>query len=83
MIDETNLTFEKFSRKIEILLQEGEKDNNKNIARSVRKDAKEIFEIVRLSRIPKISYTDIVFILIRVAYRTGVFGDVRNIEVTH
>ena len=45
--DETNLIFEKFLRKIKILLQEREEDNNKDIARSARKDAEEIFKIVR------------------------------------
>ncbi len=70
-MDETNLTFEKFSRKIKILLQESEKDINREIAKSARKDAKDIFETVRLSRIPKTSFTDTVFIIIEVAYRTG------------
>jgi len=69
--DETNLIFEKFSKKLEILIQKNEEDNNRETAKSVRKDAESIFETVRLSRIPKTSFTDTVFIIIEVAYRTG------------
>ncbi len=39
--------------------------------------------MVRLSRIPKTLFNDTVSIVIRIAYRTGVFGDAKNIEVTH
>ncbi len=49
----------------------------------VREDAKSIFEIIRLSRTPKISFNDIVSIIIGVAYRTDVFGDDDNIEIAH
>ena len=69
--DETNLILEKFSKKLEILIQKNEEDNNRETAKSVRKDAESIFETVRLSRIPKTSFTDTVFIIIEVAYRTG------------
>src|SRR6266542_938376 len=53
--NETNLTFKKFSRKLEILIQENEKDNNKDIAKSARKNTEDIFEIIRFVRISKIS----------------------------
>ena len=82
-IDETNLTFEKFSRKLEILIQESEEDTDRKTAKSARKNAKEIFEIVRLGRTPKISFNDTVSIIIGVAYRTGIFGDVNNIKIVH
>ena len=72
-IDKTNLIFEKFLKKIEILLQEGEEDNNKETARSARKNAEDIFETVRLGRISKTSYSDTVFIIIGVAYGISVF----------
>ena len=78
-MDEINLTFKKLSRKIEILLQ-NEKSNEKEIARSTRKDAEDIFETVRLSRKPKMSFTDIVSIIIRVAYGIEIFGNTRTIE---
>ena len=42
--DETNWTFKKFSRKLEILIQENEGDDNRDIAKSVRKDAEEILK---------------------------------------
>src|SRR6266511_5923013 len=47
IIDETNLIFEKLLKKIEILLQNKE-DIDKEIAKSVQKDAKDIFETIRL-----------------------------------
>src|SRR6266542_447275 len=78
-IDETNLTFEKFSRKIEILIQENEADDNKDIVKSIRKDAKEIFETVRFSKILEISLEDTASILIRVAFGTSVFGNANYI----
>src|SRR6266540_5393452 len=34
--DETNLTFKRFSRKIEILIQENEESNNRDIEKSIR-----------------------------------------------
>ncbi len=81
--DETNLTFEKFSKKLKILIQENEKDNNRDIIRSIKKDAKEIFKTVRFSKIPKILFRDTVSIIIGVAYRTSIFEDVNNIEITY
>ena len=55
----------------------------KKIAKSVRKDIKDIFEIIKLSRPPKISFIDIVSIVIRVAYRIEIFENARNIEIVH
>ena len=83
VIDETNLIFEKFLRKLEILLQESEENTNWNIAKSARKDVEDIFEIIRLGRILKTSFVNTVSIIIRVAYGTGVFEDVDNIKVAH
>ncbi len=81
-MDETNLTFKKLFRKIEILLQN--KDNTeKEIAKSIRKDTKDIFEIIRLSRKPKISFIDIVLIIIGIAYRIEVFKNIRDIEIAY
>ncbi len=82
-IDETNLTFEKFSRKIEILIQENEENDNRDIAKNVKKNAEEIFEIVRFSKAPGISLKDTASILIGVVFRTNVFGDTNNIKVAH
>ncbi len=45
-IDKINLTFKKFSRKLEVLIQESEKETDREIAKSVRKNAEEIFETV-------------------------------------
>src|SRR6266540_2415115 len=81
--DETNLTFEKFSRRLEVFIQESEKETDRETAKSTRKNTEEIFETVRLGRIPKTSFNDTVSIVIGIAYRTGVFGDARNIEVAH
>ncbi len=81
--DETNLTFEKFSRKIEILIQENKKDDNRNIAKSTKKDAEEIFETVRLSKILRTSLKNTAFILIGVAFGTDIFEKSNNIEVAH
>ncbi len=39
--------------------------------------------IVRLSRILKTLHTDIVSILIGIAYGTGIFNDIRNIEIAY
>jgi len=83
VIDETNLTFKKFSRRIEVLIQESKEEINRKTAKSAKKNAEEIFETVRLSRTPKISFNDIVFIVIKVAYGTDVFEDTKNIEVAH
>jgi len=81
--DETNLTFEKFLRRLEVLIQESEEETNREIAKSVRKNAEKIFETVKLSRTPKSSFNDTVSIVIRVTYRTDVFGDAKNIEVAY
>ena len=83
VIDETNLTFEKFSRKIKILIQENEEDDNRDIAKSIRKVAKEIFETVRFSKTSGTSLKDITSIIIGVAFETSVFGDTNNIEIAH
>src|SRR6266542_4384149 len=53
VIDETNLTFEKLSRRLEVLIQESKEETNSETARSVRKNAEKIFETVRLGRTPK------------------------------
>src|SRR6266542_2108870 len=71
--DKTNITFEKLSRRLEVLIQESEEENNQETARSARKNAEEIFKTVRLSRISKTLFNDMVSILIGVAYRTNVF----------
>src|SRR6266540_4303468 len=81
--DETNLVFEKLSRRLEVLIQESEEEINNEIAKSVRKNAEEIFETIRLGRTPKILFNDTVSILIRVAYRTNVFENAGNIEIAH
>src|SRR6266542_946420 len=83
VIDETNLTFEKLSRKLEVLIQESKEENNQKTAKSARKNAEEIFKTVRLSKIPKTSFNDMVSILIRVAYETNVFDKASNIEIAH
>src|SRR6266511_1019229 len=76
--DETNLTFEKFSRRLEVLIQESEEETNREIAKSARKNVKEIFETVRLGRTPKTSFNDTVSILIEVTYGTKIFADTGN-----
>src|SRR6266542_4738494 len=81
--DETNLAFEKLSRRLEVLIQESEQEINNKTAKSARKNAEEIFETVRLSRIPKTSFNDTVSILIRVAYGTNIFRDTSRIELAH
>ena len=80
--DETNLTFEKLSRKIEILLQ-NENSTEREIAKSIWKNAKDIFETVRLSKKSKTSFTDTVSIIIGVTYSTEVFENARNIKRAH
>ena len=37
----------------------------------------------KCTSLPKISFNDIASIIIGVAYRTGIFGDVNNIEIAH
>ncbi len=81
--DETNLAFEKLSRRLEVLIQESEKETNNETAKSVRKNAEEIFETVRLGRTPKTSFNDTVSILIGVAYRTNIFANAGNIEIAY
>src|SRR6266498_1276159 len=81
--DEINLAFEKLSRRLEILIQESEEETNNKTAKSARKNAEEIFETVRLGRTPKISFNDTVSIQIGVAYRTNIFDNAGNIEITH
>jgi len=81
--DETNLTFEKLSRRLEVLIQESEEETNNETARSVRKNAEEIFETVRLGKTPKISFNDMVSILIRVAYGTNIFDNANRIELAY
>ena len=81
--DETNLVFEKLSRRLEVLIQESEEEINNKTAKSARKNAKEIFETVRLTRIPKTSFNNTVSILIGVAYGTNVFENAGNIEIAH
>ncbi len=81
--DETNLTFEKFLRKIEILIQENKKDDNREIAKSAKKDTEDILKIIRFSRAPKTSINDTASIIIGVAYGTGIFRNANNIEVAY
>ena len=42
--DETNLAFEKLSRRLEVLIQESEEETNNETAKSARRNAEEIFE---------------------------------------
>src|SRR6266498_2708781 len=81
--DETNLAFEKLSRRLEVLIQESKGETDHEIAKSTRKNAEKIFETVRLSRIPKILFNDTVSILIGVAYGTNIFDNDSNIELAH
>src|SRR6266496_3037727 len=81
--DETNLAFEKLFRRLEVLIQESEEKTNNKIAKSARRNTEEIFETVRLSRTPKMSFNDMVSILIRVAYRTNIFDSAGNIEIEY
>src|SRR6266498_5843306 len=81
--DETNLAFEKLSRRLEVLIQESEEETNNKIAKSARRNAEKIFETVRLGKTPKTLFNDIVSIIIGIAYGTSVFGDTKNIEIAH
>src|SRR6266498_958089 len=81
--DETNLAFEKLSRRLEVLIQESEEETNNKTAKSARRNAEEIFETVRLGRIPKTSFNDMVSILIEVAYGTNIFDNANNIEIAY
>ncbi len=81
--DETNLIFEKFSKRLEVLIQESEKKTNNETAKSAKKNTEKIFETVRLGRTPKTSFNDTVSILIGVAYGTNIFDNANNIEIAH
>ena len=81
--DETNITFEKLSRRLEVLIQESEEETNQETARSTRKNAEEIFETVRLGRTPKTSFNDTVSIVIGIAYGTNKFDNASNIELAY
>src|SRR6266508_1531374 len=81
--DETNLAFEKLSRRLEVLIQESEKETNNKTAKSARKNAEKIFETVRLSKTPKTSFNDTISIVIGVVYGTNVFDNASNIEIAH
>src|SRR6266498_986457 len=81
--DETNLAFEKLSRRLEVLIQESEEETNNEAAKSARRNAEKIFETVRLGKIPKTSFNDTVSILIGVAYRTNIFDKANNIELAY
>src|SRR6266498_3670494 len=61
--DETNINFEKFSRRLEVLIQESEEDINNETARSARRNAKKIFKTVRLGKTPKTLFNDMVSIV--------------------
>ncbi len=71
-INETNLTFEKLSRKLKILLQ-NENSTDRKIVKSIQKNAKDIFKTIRLSRNLKISFKNIVSIVIGIVYRIEIF----------
>ena len=81
--DETNLAFEKLSRRLEVLIQESEEETNRETAKSAKKNVKEIFETVRFSKTPKTSFNDTVSILIGVVYGTNIFDNADNIELVH
>ena len=81
--DETNLAFEKLSRRLEVLIQESETETNSETAKSARKNTEEIFETIRLSKTSKTSFNDTVSILIGVAYGTNIFDNAGNIELAH
>ncbi len=82
-IDETNIIFEKLSRRLEVLIQESEEETNKEMTKSARRNAEELFKTVRLGRTPRISFNDTVFILIGIAYRINIFENAGNIEIAH
>ncbi len=82
MTNKINLTFKKFFRKLEILLQNKDSINRKT-AKSIQKDVKNIFKTIKLSRILKTSFKNIVSIIIEVAYETEIFRNAGNIEITY
>ena len=81
--DKTNIAFEKLSRRLEVLIQKSEKETNNEAAKSARRNVEKIFETVRLGRISKTSFNDMVSILIRVAYGTNIFDNANNIELAY
>ncbi len=56
---------------------------NYETAKSIRKNAEEIFETIRLGKTPKTSFNDTVSILIGVVYGTNIFNKTSNIELAH
>jgi len=62
---------------------QNEKSTKREIAESVRKNAKDIFKTIRISRNPKTSFTDTVFIVIEIAYRIEVFRNAENIKIAY
>ncbi len=68
---------------MEILTQKNKEDDNRDIAKNVRKDTEEIFETVRFSKALETSLKDTAFILIGVAFRTDIFGNANNIEIAY
>ena len=55
----------------------------KKIAKSVRKDIKDIFEIIKLSKTLKTLFKNTISIVIKITYRTEVFENVGNIEIVY
>ncbi len=53
------------------------------MVRNAKRNAQDIFEIIRLGRTLKISFNDIVSIIIEVAYGTEVFERKNNIKIAH
>ena len=51
--------------------------------KSIQEDVENIFEIIKLSKIPKTLFKDMVFIVIKVAYETEVFENTSNIEIAY
>src|SRR6266540_1427355 len=81
--DETNLAFEKLSKRLEVLIQESKEETNNETAKSARRNAEEIFETVRLGKTSKTSFNDTVSILIGIAYGTNIFDNAGNIELAY
>ncbi len=82
IINKTNLLFKKFSRKIKILLQ-NEDTEERETAKNAKKDTQDIFETIKLGQILRISFNDIVSIILEVVYGTKVFESKENIELAH
>ena len=49
----------------------------------MKKNVENIFETLRFDRTSQTLFSDTVFIIIEVAYRTSVFGDAENIEIAY